>query len=199
MARYRGPRLRIVRRLGELPGLTSKIPKSQNPPGQHGASAKKLSQYGIRLQEKQKLRFHYGLSESQLIGYVKKARQLKGSTGDLLLQLLEMRLDNIVFRFGLAPTIPAARQLIRHGHVFVNNQKETIPSYQSSPQDQIRVDFKKNFLQKNFQIENKKGIPTFLNWDEEKSLGVVNSKADRDSVGLKLNELFIVEFYSRKV
>lgn len=194
MARYRGPRLRIVRRLGELPGLTAKIPKSQNPPGQHGAVPKKLSQYGIRLQEKQKLRFHYGLSESQLIGYVRKARQLKGSTGDLLLQLLEMRLDNIVFRFGLAPTIPAARQLIRHGHIFVNNRKETIPSYQSSPQDQIRVDWKNSF-----QIEKKRPIPSFLNWDGEKGLGTINSKADRDSVGLKLNELFIVEFYSRKV
>jgi small subunit ribosomal protein S4 len=143
MSRYRGPRLRIIRRLGELPGLTTRIPKNQNPPGQHGASQKKLSQYGIRLQEKQKLRYHYGLSESQLIGYVKKAKRLKGSTGDLLLQLLEMRLDNIVFRFGLAPTIPAARQLIRHGHIFVNNKKETIPSFQSSPQDLIKLNTKK--------------------------------------------------------
>jgi small subunit ribosomal protein S4 len=199
MARYRGPRLRIIRRLGELPGLTSKTPKNQNPPGQHGASAKKLSQYGIRLQEKQKLRYHYGLNESQLIRYVRKARQLKGSTGDLLLQLLEMRLDNIVFRFGLAPTIPAARQLIRHGHVFVNNKRETVPSFHSSPQDQIRIDDKRFSLGKAFGNELKRGIPSFLNWDEERGIGLVKSKADRESVGLKLNELFIVEFYSRKV
>jgi small subunit ribosomal protein S4 len=197
MSRYRGPRLRIIRRLGELPGLTTRIPKNQNPPGQHGASQKKLSQYGIRLQEKQKLRYHYGLSESQLIGYVKKAKRLKGSTGDLLLQLLEMRLDNIVFRFGLAPTIPAARQLIRHGHIFVNNKKETIPSFQSSPQDLIKLNTKKISVER--VSENKRSIPSFLNWDQENFFGIVNSKADRDSVGLNLNELFIVEFYSRKV
>lgn len=194
MSRYRGPRLKIIRRLGELPGLTSRTPKNQNPPGQHGASQKKLSQYGIRLQEKQKLRYHYGISESQLIGYVKKAKRLKGSTGDLLLQLLEMRLDNIVFRLGLAPTIPAARQLIRHGHILVNNKKETIPSFQSVPQDVIRINGKKISVS-----ENKRLIPSFLNWNEENFFGVVNSKADRESVGLNLNELFIVEYYSRKV
>ena len=97
MSRYRGPRLRIIRRLGELPGLTRKRANRQALPGQHGTTPKKPSQYGIRLKEKQKLRFNYGITESQLIQYVRKARKLKGSTGEILLQLLEMRLDNVLF------------------------------------------------------------------------------------------------------
>ena len=143
MSRYRGPRLRIIRKLGELPGLTSKSSPRQSPPGQHGTSVKKLSQYGIRLQEKQKLRFNYGITESQLIRYVRKARKLKGSTGEILLQLLEMRLDNIVFRLGIAPTIAAARQLIGHGHIVLNNEKVTIPSYDCKINDTISVSTKK--------------------------------------------------------
>jgi small subunit ribosomal protein S4 len=202
MSRYRGPRLRVVRRLGELPGLTSKTPKKQNPPGQHGSSPKKLSQYGIRLQEKQKLRFHYGLSECQLIRYVRHARRLKGSTGEVLLQLLEMRLDNVVFRLGLAPTIPSARQLIMHGHIIVNDKKETISSSQVKPKDKISFLDKKNskaFVAQVLDFASGKEVPSFLNWDKEKKTGTVNTIVDRDSIGIKLNELLIVEFYSRKV
>ena len=112
MSRYTGPRLKITRRLGELPGLTRKalINKKQS-------IKKKPSQYGIRLETKQKLRFHYGVTESQLVRYVKRARSLNGSTGKILIKLLEMRLDNTIFRVGLAPTIPAARQIINHGHI----------------------------------------------------------------------------------
>ncbi len=97
MARYRGPRLRVVRRLGDLPGLTRKTPRHQYPPGQHGQARRKLSEYAIRLQEKQKLRYNYGVTEKQLVRYVRKARRAAGSTGQTLLQLLEMRLDNTVF------------------------------------------------------------------------------------------------------
>ena len=115
MARYRGPRVKIIRRLGELPGLTTKGPNRLYPPGQHGpaASRQKLSQYRVRLQEKQKLRYNYGITERQLVNYVKKSRKGKGSSGKILLSLLEMRLDNIVFRlakhdaiikFSVAPT-----------------------------------------------------------------------------------------------
>jgi len=104
---------------------------------------KKPSQYGIRLQEKQKLRFNYGITERQLIRYVRQARSAKNSTGEVLLQLLEMRLDNIVFRLGLAPTIPAARQLINHGHFLVNNKKVDIPSYQCKQNDKITVSNRK--------------------------------------------------------
>ncbi|HEY9887522.1 MAG TPA: 30S ribosomal protein S4, partial [Candidatus Obscuribacterales bacterium] len=112
MSRYRGPRLRIVRRLGELPGLSRKSPRKAYPPGQHGQARKKKTEYAIRLEEKQKLRFNYGVSEKQLVRYVKKARRAGGSTGLVILQMLEMRLDNTAFRLGFAPTIPAARQLV---------------------------------------------------------------------------------------
>ena len=98
MARYRGPRVKIVRRLGELPGLTTKVPNRNYGPGQHGqtAATKKLTQFRVRLQEKQKLRYNYGISEKQLLSYVKEARRLPGATGSILLQILELRLDNIV-------------------------------------------------------------------------------------------------------
>jgi small subunit ribosomal protein S4 len=202
MSRYRGPRLRIIRKLGELPGFTSKSSTRQTPPGQHGTSVKKLSQYGIRLQEKQKLRFNYGITESQLIRYVRKARKLKGSTGEILLQLLEMRLDNIVFRLGLAPTIAAARQLIGHGHIIVNNGKVTIPSYECKPKDNISVSHKKhsrNLITNFFETSNTNTIPMHLSFNKETLIGTVNNLVNRQSVHLNLNELLIVEYYSRKV
>ena len=202
MSRYRGPRLRVVRRLGELPGFTPKTPKKQAPPGQHGKAPKKLSQYGIRLQEKQKLRFNYGITESQLIRYVREARRVKGSTGEILLQLLEMRLDNTVFRLGLAPTIAAARQLIRHGHVLVNNQKATIPSYQCRGKDTVSVQQKKQsreLVTRFIEESGRSSVPPHLTFTKETLTGTVTANIDRQSVGLKLNELLVVEFYSRKV
>ena len=156
MSRYRGPRLRIIRRLGDLPGFTSKTTERAYPPGQHGAgkAGKKssLSEYGIRLQEKQKLRYNYGLSERQLFSYVKEARRLPGATGSILLQLLEMRLDSIVFRLGMAPTIPSARQLITHGGLKVNGKKVNIPSFQCKPKDIIETKSQsvKTRVQKNY-------------------------------------------------
>ena len=108
MSRYRGPRLRITRRLGDLPGLTRKAAKRSYPPGQHGQARRKRSEYAIRLEEKQKLRFNYGVSERQLVRYVKKARAQDGSTGTNLLKLLENRLDNVCFRLGFGPTVPSA-------------------------------------------------------------------------------------------
>lgn len=142
MSRYRGPRIRITRRLGRLPGLTTKVTKRDTLPGQHRKVRGKqlnLSSYAIRLQEKQKLRYNYGLTEKQLFAYVKEAKRLKGSTGTVLMQLLEMRLDNIVFRLGLGNTIPAGRQLVNHGHISVNGKRVTIPSFQCHPNDIIEV------------------------------------------------------------
>ena len=111
MSRYRGPRLRIVRRLGELPGLTSKTSKNQARPGQHGMAPRKVSQYGIRLQEKQKIRFSYGITERQLSNYVKKASHIKGAgTAEKFYEKLESRLDNAVYRMGLCNSRRAARQ-----------------------------------------------------------------------------------------
>ena len=121
MSRYRGPRLKKIRRLGALPGLTRKTPKSGSNLKKKFNSGKK-EQYRIRLQEKQKLRFHYGLTERQLLRYVHIAGKAKRSTGQVLLQLLEMRLDNILFRLGMASTIPGARQLVNHRHILVNGR-----------------------------------------------------------------------------
>lgn len=179
MSRYIGPRLRILRRLGKLRGLTRKKPfrrvvRSRGrlegkviPPGQHGLTKlfktrpfdSSESDYLIRLKVKQRLRYNYGITEKQLIRYVKKAKRSKESTGQVLLQLLEMRLDNIVFRLNMAPTIVAARQLINHGHIRVNHKKVDIPSYMCKPKDVISVAMKSSSLRlvnKNLQEYSEK-------------------------------------------
>lgn len=202
MSRYRGPRLKIIRRLGELPGFTKKTTTKETSSRQYSGNKKKLSQYAIRLQEKQKLRFNYGLTESQLIKYVQVARKTKGATGEVLLQLLEMRLDNIIFRFGITPTIASARQLISHGHIVVNNQKVTIPSYQCEIKDIIGVSQKKNsrnLISMFFENSNLNAVPNHLTFDKETLTGKINDIASRQSVNLNLNELLIVEYYSRRV
>jgi len=149
------------------------------------------------------MRFHYGVTESQLIRYVRFARRLKGSTGEVLLQLLEMRLDNIVYRLGFAPTMSAARQLVRHGHIRVNGKKATIPSYQCRPKDVLTVSDKKGaraLVNQNIEESgNKRAVPSFVTRDASSLRGTINQVVDRPSVGLPLNELLIVEFYSRKV
>lgn len=207
MARYRGPRLRIIRRLGELPGLTQKSCTRDFPPGQHGPKKRtggnqksKESQYAVRLKEKQKLRFNYGISERQLISYVREARKRKGSTGEILLQLLEMRLDNVVFRLGFAPTIPAARQLISHGHIFINKQRINIPSYVCKINDSISVTSNSHdFVKKSVERSNIQLAATHLEINREKLSAVVLDTVPRNLVGLQINELLVVEFYSRKV
>ena len=202
MARYTGAKLRITRRLGDLPGLTSKKPKSTQRPGQHGATQKKLTQYAIRLEEKQKLRFNYGLSEKQLMNYVRQAKKIKGATGNILLQLLEMRLDNVIFRLGMAPTIAAARQIVGHKHITVNNSCVSIPSYQCQPGDTITVKDSKNSrdLVLNFlESPALSNIPQHLDFDKKTLTAKVLGIIDREWVALKLNELFVIEFYSRKI
>lgn len=201
MARYRGPRLRVVRRLGELPGLTRKSPRRSYPPGQHGQARKKKSEYAIRLEEKQKLRFNYGVSEKQLIRYVKKARRSGGSTGQVILQQLEMRLDNTVFRMGMAPTIPAARQLVNHGHVTVNGGVLDIASYQCRPGDVIGVrdrDASRKLVEQNLQYPGLANLPSHLEFDKNTLVGKVNSLVEREWVALQINELLVVEYYSRQ-
>ncbi|MBE7380019.1 MAG: 30S ribosomal protein S4 [Leptolyngbya sp. SIO1E4] len=201
MARYRGPRLRVVRRLGELPGLTRKSARKAYPPGQHGQNRKKKTEYAIRLEEKQKLRFNYGVSEKQLLRYVKKARRAGGSTGLVILQFLEMRLDNTVFRLGFGPTIPSARQVVNHGHIMVNGRVVSIASYQCRPGDVISVrdrESSKNVVQANLQFPGLANVPTHLELDKEKMIGKVNSVIEREWVALNVNELLVVEYYSRK-
>jgi small subunit ribosomal protein S4 len=207
MSRYRGPRLRVIRRLGELPGFSKKVDKNQVPPGQHGWKKKigdqkksKESQYGIRLKEKQKLRYNYGINERQLINYVREARRRKGSTGEVLLQLLEMRLDNIIYRLGFAPTIPAARQLISHGHISINNKNINIPSYTCKINDNISVLKNSHQLVKNYL--NNAGLATvssYLNLNKETLEASVNNIVPRDLIKLQVNELLVIEYYSRKL
>lgn len=201
MSRYRGPRLRIARRLGELPGLTRKSARRAYPPGQHGQARKKRSEYAIRLEEKQKLRFNYGVSERQLLRYVRKARRAAGSTGQVLLQYLEMRLDNTVFRLGMGPTIPGARQLVNHGHVTVNGRVVDIPSYQCKPGDVIGVrdsDRSRKLVEANLQFPGLAHIPSHLEFDKNKLEGKVNGVVEREWVALPINELLVVEYYSRQ-
>jgi small subunit ribosomal protein S4 len=201
MARYRGPRLRVVRRLGELPGLTRKSPRKNYPPGQHGQGRKKKTEYAIRLEEKQKLRFNYGLTEKQLLRYVKKARRAGGSTGLVILQLLEMRLDNTIFRLGFGPTIPSARQVVNHGHITVNGRVVSIPSYQCRPGDVIAVrdrDASKKLVEANLEFPGLANVPSHLELDKNKMEAKVNSVIEREWVALNVNELLVVEYYSRK-
>jgi small subunit ribosomal protein S4 len=204
MSRYRGPRIRIVRRLGDLPGLTTKTTERNTPPGQHGPSkgGKKssLSEYGIRLQEKQTLRFNYGLGEKQLFNYVKEARRLPGATGSILLQLLEMRLENIVLSVGLAATRPAARQLVTHGHILVNDKKVDIPSFQCKSKDTITVKSKSlsQKLVKNNLALIDKPTPSHLELDQKNLKGTILTIINPEDTLLNIDDLLIVEFYSRK-
>ena len=202
MARYTGAKLRITRRLGDLPGLTSKKGKLTQRPGQHGATQKKLTQYALRLDEKQKLRFNYGLSEKQLMNYIRQAKKIKGATGNVLLQLLEMRLDNIVFRLGMAPTIAAARQLVGHKHITINNACVSIPSYQCQPGDVIGIKDatqSKQLVTKNLELPALSNVPQNLEFDKKSLTAKVLGIIDREWIALKLNELFVIEFYSRKI
>ena len=201
MSRYRGPRLRITRRLGSLPGLTRKEPRRAYPPGQHGQNRKKRSEYAIRLEEKQKLRMNYGVTEKQMLRYVRKARRATGSTGLVLLQLLEMRLDNTVFRLAMAPTIPGARQLVNHGHVTVNGRTVDIASYQCRSGDVISVrnrEASKKLVEANLQYPGLANTPNHLDFDKATLTGKVTGTIEREWVALQVNELLIVEFYSRQ-
>ena len=205
MSRYIGPKIRIIRRLGELPGLTKKTSARKYGPGQHGPSklTKKntLSEYSLRLQEKQKLRYNYGISETQLYKYFKEAQRLKGLTGTLILQLLEMRLENIVYRLGFASTIASARQFVTHSHVNVNGKSVNIPSFQCKPNDLISIKTRLNsrvLAKKNLDNSVNSILPTHLELDKENLTGKVKGLIKREEVNLIVNELLIVEFYSRK-
>ncbi len=205
MSRYIGPKIRIIRRLGELPGLTKKTTARKYGPGQHGPSklTKKitLSDYSLRLQEKQKLRYNYGISETQLYKYFKEAQRLKGLTGTLILQLLEMRLENIVYRLGFASTIASARQFVTHSHVNVNGKSVNIPSFQCKPNDLISIKPRLNsklLAKKNLENSINSILPTHLELDKENLVGKVKGLIKREEVNLLINELLIVEFYSRK-
>ena len=205
MSRYRGPKLRITRRLGTLPGLTQKQSKKKDRPGQHGKGpsdgAKKTTEYGVRLEEKQKLKYNYGLTESQLYRYIKEARRRNGVTGLILLQLLEMRLDSICFSLGFAPTIASARQLVNHGHITVNGRTVSIASFQCRINDIISVKPKatsKNIIENNLKNIRFAERPSHLKFDSNNLEGTVLNYCDRSDLLLELDELLVIEYYSRR-
>nr|YP_011005677.1 30S ribosomal protein S4 [Cutleria multifida]WAM62681.1 30S ribosomal protein S4 [Cutleria multifida] len=206
MVRYRGPRLKIIKRFGDLPGLTRKVSlKRKNSQDKDNNEQKKTkgSAYKIRLNEKQKLRYNYGVTESQLLRYVKEARRRKGLTGFLLMQLLEMRLDNIIFRLGLAPTIPAARQFVNHGHVLINQKKVNIPSFQCRPNDIISFSskpktltlLKSNLNQGENQIDSISN--SHLEFDQNLLIGKILNLVKRKDIRFKINDMLVIEYYSR--
>ena len=205
MSRYRGPKLKISRRLGTLPGLTTKKSTKINRPGKDGTAnadtGKKLTEYGVRLEEKQKLKFNYGLAENQLYRYVKEARRRQGVTGLILLQLLEMRLDTICFTLGFTKSIAQAQQLVNHGHITVNKKVVSIPSFQCRLNDVIGIKEKtssKTLVQNNIKNNKLNEIPSHLKFDNSKLEAIVLDYCDRDDVSLKLDELLVIEYYSRR-
>jgi small subunit ribosomal protein S4 len=205
MSRYRGPKLKITRRLGTLPGLTTKKSNKINRPGKDGNgnvdSNKNSTEYGIRLEEKQKLKFNYGLTESQLFRYVKEARRRQGVTGLILLQLLEMRLDTLCFTLGFAKSIAQARQLVNHGHICVNKKVISIPSFQCRLNDLIGIKettSSKTLVKTNIENNQVNDLPVHLKFDKSKLEATVLDYCDRNDVSLQIDELFVIEHYSRR-
>lgn len=205
MARYRGPRLKKCRAVGTvLPGITTRGTLSRPfPPGVHGSKRqRKPTDYKIRLIEKQKARFHFGVLERQFQGYVKRAASQKGPSGANLLRLLQSRLDNIVYRMGLAVTIPAARQLVVHRHLQVNGVRVDRPSYQVKPGDIISVyerSRNKPFITNVLAATAGMSRPSWVEFDPAKFEGKLIETPDRADLPFELNEQAIVEFYSQKL
>ncbi|NLL29560.1 MAG: 30S ribosomal protein S4 [Clostridiales bacterium] len=206
MARYTGATCRLCRREGMklfLKGdrcYTDKCAfvRRSYAPGQHGAARKKLSNYGVQLREKQKARRIYGILESQFRNYYEKADHMRGITGENLLKLLEMRLDNVVYRLGYGASRPEARQLVNHGHFLVNGKRVDIPSYQVSVNDEITVIEKSRGTEK-FKtfIENPKTLPKWLEANAENYTGRVVAEPAREDIDSPVNETLIVELYSK--
>ena len=200
MSRYTGPTWKISRRLGFSLSETGKeLRKRPYPPGQHGQGRRgKLSNYGLQLQEKQKLRFLYGLNEKQFKNLFNRAAKMPGITGENFMILLESRLDNLVYRLGLARTRAAARQLVNHGHITVNGKKVDIPSYQVSVNDTIGLREKsRNLVVVEEALSVRPSLPEYLSFDENTRTGTFIRLPRRDELSPDINESEIVEFYSR--
>ena len=209
MARYNGPVCRLCRREGMKLFLKGErcymekcaIEKRNVPPGQQGKTRKaKLMGYGLQLREKQKVKRTYGVLENQFRRYFESADRQRGITGETLLQLLERRFDNVIYRLGLATSRPQARQLVRHGHFFVNERKVTIPSYSLAVGDTVTVhknSAKKVSIQHAIEEVKGRGIPDWLTFDGEKLSGKVSSLPTREQINLVVQEQLIVELYSK--
>ena len=201
MARYIGPKTRISRRFGEaIFGPDKVLSKRTNPPGQHGVNRrKKSSEYGVQLNEKQKAKYTYGVLERQFRNLFDKAARAKGITGEILLQLLECRLDNIVYRLGIAPTRSAARQLVSHKHIVVDGQVVNIPSYSVKPGQVIGVREKSKSLE---VIENalagfNHSKYPWIEWEQNSLSGKYLHAPERADIPENIQEQLIVELYSK--
>ncbi len=202
MARYTGPRSRIARKFGEpIFGPDKYLDRKNFPPGQHGLTKKrkKTSEYGVQLREKQKVKYTYGLLERQFRNTFEKAASAAGVTGLVLLQLLESRLDNVVYRLGVAPTRAAARQLVSHRHITVNGNVVNIPSFQLSPGDIIGVREKSKSLETIVDClgANRRSKLAWLEWDDTQMAGKYMSVPERSEIPEDVREQLIVELYSK--
>lgn len=206
MARYRGPTCKLARREGTDLFLKSGVRahdskcNAETVPGQHGAKRGRLSDYGVQLREKQKVRRIYGILEKQFRGYYTEAARRKGATGENLLQLLESRLDNVVYRMGFASTRAEARQLVSHKSIMINGKVVNIPSYQVSVNDKISVREKsKGQLRINsaMDLAEQRGIPEWIDVDRTAKSGVFKIVPERSDLSADINENLIVELYSK--
>ncbi|WP_242085912.1 30S ribosomal protein S4 [Aestuariivivens sediminis] len=201
MARYTGPKTKIARKFGEaIFGDDKSFEKRNYPPGQHGNNRRrgKRSEYAIQLQEKQKAKYTYGILERQFRNLFKKARSAQGITGEVLLQLCESRLDNVVYRMGIAPSRSAARQLVSHRHITVNGNLVNIPSYQLKAGDVVAVREKSKSLESiDNSLSNSNHIYEWITWNNETKQGTYVSVPARIQIPENINEQFIVELYSK--
>ena len=202
MARYTGPRSKIARKFGEpIFGPDKYLDRKNFPPGQHGQSKKrkKTSEYGVQLREKQKVKYTYGLLERQFRNFFEKAAGASGVTGLVLLQMLESRLDNVVYRLGVAPTRAAARQLVSHRHITVNGNVVNIPSFILRPGDIIGVREKSKSLETIVECigSNRRSKLAWLEWDDTQMAGKYMSVPERSEIHENIKEQLIVELYSK--
>jgi len=201
MARYNGPKTKISRIFGEpILGNGKWLNKNSNPPGQHGAQRKRktLGEYALQLREKQKAKYTYGVLEKQFRKTFEEAARRKGVTGENLIKLLEARLDNSVFRMGIAPSRPAARQLVSHKHITVNGVVVNIPSYQLKPGDIVSIkdkDRENASITGQFRGKNQKF--NWVDWNEAEMQGTFVAYPERESVPENIKEQLIVELYSK--
>lgn len=201
MARYRGPRAKIGRKFGEaILGAAKYVQKKNYPPGQHGRNRRrKQSEYAVQLAAKQKAKYIYGLTERQFRNLFEKASRKQGVTGEILLQLLEARLDNVVYRLGIAPSRRAARQLVLHKHILVNGEVVNIPSYTLRPGDQIAVREKSKSLELITDSLAKSSVSRYswLEWDKASMTGKFMNLPAREEIPENIQEQLIVELYSK--
>lgn len=201
MARYTGPKTKIARKFGEaIFGEDKSFEKRNFPPGQHGANRRrgKKSEYSVQLAEKQKAKYTYGILERQFSNLFKKASSNKGITGEILLQLCECRLDNVVYRMGIAPSRSGARQLVSHRHITVNGELVNIPSYSLNAGDVVAVREKsKSLLAIENSLANKSDVYEWLSWNSETKQGNFVSVPERIQIPENINEQLIVELYSK--